>query len=276
MLHLLPLIYIRFHHTNGQNQRQGQQFADNLKGLGIIEAIMTDLTNLINTQLGIKLSPAQQDAFTLYEQSLMEWNEKFNLTAIRDVEGIRIKHFLDSLTCIPEIKAIAPNRLIDIGTGAGFPGIPLKILSPGMQLTLVESVGKKAGFCEHVVELLHLENVKVSTLRAEEIGQLAEHREKYDWAVARAVAAMPILLEYLIPLVRVGGGVLAQKGASAHAEAQTSEKASQLLGGKLDHITQVNLPGVVEDHYLVVYKKVAATPTKYPRRTGVPAKTPLV
>lgn len=236
---------------------------------------MTDLSTLVNQQLGIKLSSQQLTAFDSYETELMEWNEKFNLTAIREVEAVRVKHFLDSITCVKELKLLTPNRLIDIGTGAGFPGIPLKILYPGMQLTLVESVGKKAGFCEHVVNLLHLEDVEVLTLRAEEIGQLPKYREKYDWAVARAVAAMPVLLEYLLPLVRVGGGVLAQKGESAHAEAQQAEKACLLLGGKLDHISQITLPGVVEEHFMVVYKKVAACPAKYPRRVGVPTKTPL-
>jgi 16S rRNA (guanine527-N7)-methyltransferase len=236
---------------------------------------MTDLSTLVNQQLGIKLSSQQLNAFDVYEKELMEWNEKFNLTAIREVEAVRVKHFLDSITCVKELKLLIPNRLIDIGTGAGFPGIPLKILYPGMQLTLVESVGKKASFCEHVTETLHLENVEVLTLRAEEIGQITKYREKYDWAVARAVAAMPILLEYLMPLVRVGGYVLAQKGESAHAEAQQAEKACQLLGGKLDHITRLTLPGVVEEHFMVVFKKVAVCPAKYPRRVGVPSKTPL-
>ena len=236
---------------------------------------MTDLLTLANQQLGIKLSPQQISSFEIYEKELMEWNEKFNLTAIRDAEGIRVKHFLDSLSCIKEIKTTSVNRLIDVGTGAGFPGIPLKLFFPAMQLTLVESVGKKAGFCKHIVETLKLDNVEVSTLRAEEIGQLPKFREKFDWAVARAVASMPILLEYLLPLVRVGGGVLAQKGESAHAEAQLAEKASQLLGGKLDHISKLTLPGVVEEHYLVVYKKVAICPQKYPRRVGIPSKTPL-
>lgn len=236
---------------------------------------MTDLAACLNQQLGIRLSSQQISAFDTYEKELLEWNEKFNLTAIRDAEGIRVKHFLDSLTCVKELKSIAPNRLIDVGTGAGFPGIPLKLLFPNMQLTLVESVGKKAGFCQHVVDTLKLENVEISTLRAEEIGQLPKYREKFDWAVARAVASMPILLEYLLPLVRVGGGVLAQKGESAHAEAQQAEKASQLLGGKLDHISQLTLPGVVEEHFLVVYKKVAVCPAKYPRRVGVPSKSPL-
>jgi 16S rRNA (guanine527-N7)-methyltransferase len=275
MFHLFPFIYIGFHHTNGQIKRQGKYLDNECKLLGIIETSMTDITSLVNNQLGIKLTTQQISAFEIYEKVLLEWNEKFNLTAIRDAEGIRVKHFLDSLTCIKEIKSTPPNRLIDIGTGAGFPGIPLKLLFPAMQLTLVESVGKKAGFCKYVIEQLELDNAEVLTMRAEEIGQIARYREKYDWAVARAVASLPILLEFLLPLVRIGGGVLAQKGESAHAEAQLAEKASQLLGGKLQHISQLTLPGVAEEHFLVVYKKIASTPPKYPRRVGIPAKTPL-
>ncbi len=234
-----------------------------------------DLHSLAQEKLGIQLSPQQLNAFSLFEKELLTWNEKFNLTAIRDSEGVRVKHFLDSLTCVLEMKPTPPTRLIDIGTGAGFPGIPLKILFPKMQLTLVESVGKKASFCSHMMDVLGLAQVQVLTLRAEEVGQLKEHREKYDWAVARAVAAMPILLEYLLPLVRVGGAILAQKGESAHAEAQSAERASRLLGGHLKHITPLTLPGVVEERFLVVYNKVAATPPQYPRRVGVPAKSPL-
>lgn len=234
-----------------------------------------DLLSLVSDKLALKLAPRQLESFDVYEAELLSWNEKFNLTAIRDAEGVRVKHFLDSLTCILEMKTSSPARLIDIGTGAGFPGIPLKIVFPAMKLTLVESVGKKAGFCKHMVEKLSLANVEVLTLRAEEVGQLREHREKYDWAVARAVASLPILLEYLLPLVHVGGTVLAQKGESAHSEAQSAEKASHLLGGRLKHITPITLPGVVEERFLVVYDKVAASPPQYPRRTGIPAKSPL-
>lgn len=213
--------------------------------------------------------------FNIYEKELLEWNEKFNLTAIRDIETVRTKHFLDSLTCMLEMKSSPPRRLIDIGTGAGFPGIPLKIVYPSMNLTLVESVGKKANFCQHLINLLKFDQVEVLTLRAEEVGQLQKHREAYDWAVARAVASLPILLEYLLPLVHVGGFVLAQKGESAHAEAQAAEKASRILGGRLKHVSPLTLPGVVEERFLVVYEKIAPTPASYPRRVGVPSKSPL-
>ncbi|MFN8413869.1 MAG: 16S rRNA (guanine(527)-N(7))-methyltransferase RsmG [Anaerolineales bacterium] len=210
-----------------------------------------------------------------YEKELIEWNQKFNLTAIRDAESIRVKHFLDSYSCVLAWKAAPPLRLIDIGTGAGFPGIPLKIVYPSMHVTLVESVGKKAMFCQHVISKLSLEGIDVIQARAEDIGQKPEHRESYDWAVARAVANLNVLSEYLLPLVKVGGHVLAQKGESGPVEAQAAEKAMKILGGKLKQLIPVNLPGVVDDRFLVIVDKVAATPNNYPRKAGIPAKTPL-
>ncbi len=210
-----------------------------------------------------------------YEKELIEWNQKFNLTAIRDAESIRVKHFLDSYSCVLAWKAAPPLRLVDVGTGAGFPGIPLKIIYPSMHVTLVESVGKKAMFCQHIVSKLGLENINIVHARAEDFGQKPEYRESFDWAVARAVAHMSILSEYLLPLVKIGGHVLAQKGESGPAEAQTAEKAMKILGGKLKQLVPVNLPGVADDRFLVVIDKVAATPANYPRKAGIPAKTPL-
>jgi 16S rRNA (guanine527-N7)-methyltransferase len=224
---------------------------------------------------GLSLSPKQMTQLATYERELLAWNEKFNLTAIREVEGIRAKHFLDSLSCTLAWKENPPRRLIDVGTGAGFPGIVLKILYPTLKLTLVESVGKKAKFCTHLIGTLSLENVEVVTARAEDIGQNPAHREKYDWAVARAVAALPVLSEYLLPLVKVGGGMLAQKGESGPAEVNTSEKALKLLGGRLKQLVKVELPGVADERYLVVIAKVAATPPGYPRKAGIPSKKPL-
>ena len=223
----------------------------------------------------VHVTGRQMMSLITYEKELMEWNQKFNLTAIRDVESIRTKHFLDSFSCVLAWGANPPHHLVDVGTGAGFPGLPLKILYPQMKLTLVESVGKKAMFCEHIVRMLNLENVNVVKARAEDIGQNPEHREKYDWAVARAVANMNVLVEYLLPLVKVGGTMLAQKGESGPAEAQSAEKAMKLLGGKLQQITPVNLPGVADDRFLVLVHKSAATPPKYPRSAGMAAKTPL-
>ena len=223
----------------------------------------------------IHLTGRQILALATFERELMDWNQKFNLTAIRDVESIRTKHFLDSFSCVQAWKANPPFRLVDVGTGAGFPGIPLKIIYPAMQLTLVESVGKKAKFCRHIVDVLGLENVTVIHSRAEDLGQKGGHRESYDWAVARAVANLNVLSEYLLPLVKIGGTVLAQKGESGPAEAQSAEKAMKLLGGKLKKLIPVNLPGVADDRYLVLVDKVAATPPKYPRSAGMAAKTPL-
>ena len=236
---------------------------------------MKEFAQQVHRQLGVRLSAAQLEALARYEQELLAWNERFNLTAIRTPQEVRTKHFLDSLTCLLALRDAPPERLIDIGTGAGFPGLPLKVIYPKMQLTLVESVGKKTEFCRHVVRTLGLSGVEVVQERAEVLGQAAEHREKYDWAVARAVAILPVLAEYLLPLVRVGGGMLAMKGESGPAEAHKAEHAMRLLGGHLRQLLPVTLPGVVEERYLVVVDKIAATPQGYPRRVGVPAKKPL-
>jgi 16S rRNA (guanine527-N7)-methyltransferase len=236
---------------------------------------MQELTKHTQRQLGLNLSRSQISTLSLYERELIDWNTRFNLTAIRDPQEIQIKHFLDSLTCLLVLRESPVDRLIDVGTGAGFPGIPLKIIYPKMQLTLVESVGKKAEFCRHVVKILDLRGVDVIQERAEILGQIPSYREQYDWAIARAVAILPVLSEYLLPLVRVGGSMVAMKGESGPAEAHSADRALRVLGGHLRQLLPVTLPGVVEERYLVVIDKIAATPNGYPRKVGMPAKHPL-
>lgn len=241
----------------------------------IIFTNMEKLVKDLRTVVGIQLTTRQISAFKKYEETLLAWNQKYNLTAIRDTDGIRSKHFLDSLTCMLAWRENPPERLIDIGTGAGFPGIPLKIIMPRLQLTLVESVGKKLDFCKHVSDVLALENVTFIQARAEELGLSRNHREKYDWAVARAVANLPVLAEYLLPLVRVGGGMLAQKGETGPAEAHRADRAIQVLGGRIKQLIPVLIPGVTEERFLVVVDKISPTPPGYPRRVGLPAKRPI-
>jgi 16S rRNA (guanine527-N7)-methyltransferase len=236
---------------------------------------MKMLTQSAQELLGVEIQPHQLAALERYSQDLQSWNKRHSLTAIREPEKITIKHFLDSMTCLLAIRGTPAARVVDVGTGAGFPGLPLKILCPNVQLTLIESVGKKADFCRHVVATLGLEGVEVLQERAEIIGQDPEHRESYDWAMARAVAKMSVLVEYLLPLVRLGGRALAQKGESGPAEAHDAETSIRMLGGHLRQIIPVTLPSVTEDRYLVVVDKIAATPEKYPRRVGIPAKRPL-
>lgn len=240
---------------------------------------MDFLVSGAQTALNLTLAPAQQAAFQTYADLLVEWNARFNLTAITDPEGIQSKHFLDSLSCLLAMGRPADLRpglrVIDVGTGAGFPGIPLKIVCPQIRLTLVEATGKKAAFCEAVVRALHLGDATVVKARAEEIGHDPAHREQYDWVVARAVAGMPVLLEYLLPLARLGGQALAQKGEGAPAEVQPVEQVARLLGGRLKQLMPVELPGIVETRYLVIFEKTAATPRAYPRRPGLPGKSPL-
>jgi 16S rRNA (guanine527-N7)-methyltransferase len=236
---------------------------------------MRELVDNAWNLFGIRITDDQLAAFEVYEQQLIKWNNQFNLTAIDNPRQIRVKHFLDSLSCMLAWRNSPTDRVIDVGTGAGFPGLPLKIVCPAINMTLVESVGKKAAFCEHITQTINLQQVDVLQERAETIALHVERRENYDWAIARAVATMPILVEYLLPLVRVGGFALAMKGESGPAEVQTAEHAIQILGGRIQQLVPVTLPGVEDERYLVIIEKIAATPERYPRRVGIPAKRPL-
>lgn len=235
------------------------------------EGLRVEARRLFN----LNLNAGQLNAFQTYAGELLEWNERVNLTAITDPREIEIKHFLDSLSCLRVAQFRPDQRVIDIGTGAGLPGIALKIACPSIRLTLVESIRKKADFCEHIVARLGLTGVEVIHSRAETLGQDKLHRSSYDWALARAVAVAPVLLEYLLPLIKLNGHALLQKGSTGPEEIHSARQALTLLGGEVLQIAPVELPKVPETRYLILIRKCAATPDKYPRRPGMPSKHPL-
>lgn len=228
--------------------------------------------------LGIFLDGGRLEQFGRYYQELVAWNERINLTTIIDWPAVQVQHFLDSLTCalaLPAAAQAGPYAVVDVGAGAGFPGLPLKILLPHIRLTLIESVAKKAAFIRHVADLLGLADVAVLAQRAEEAGRHPDHREHYDLAVARAVAAMSVLAEYALPLVRLGGLLVAQKGREVEEEVAAARQAFAALGGELREIRAVQLPGLEGPRHLVVVEKARPTPERYPRRPGIPSKRPL-
>jgi 16S rRNA (guanine527-N7)-methyltransferase len=214
---------------------------------------------------GIHLSDHQLGQFAIYQRELAAWNAHTNLTAITSDEGVRVRHFLDSLTVARVVDLSAPLRVIDVGTGAGFPGLALKIAFPHLHMALLEATGKKLTFLRHVCAQMGIDTGV----------EFIHQRETYDLVLARAVARLPILLEYLLPLARVGGRCVALKGTTAEAEAADSARALARLGGRLTSIVRVDLPGVDEPHYLVVVEKAAPTPPSYPRKPGIPSQRPL-
>lgn len=231
--------------------------------------------------LGLRLTAEQQAAFQVFFEELVAWNQKFNLTAITDYEQVQIRHFLDSLSCIlaQELRLALGRpepRIIDVGTGAGFPGVPLKLVCPAARLTLLEATGKKGTFLEHLVHRLALGGVTVINGRAEDVAHDLSHRQQYDVALARALADLPVVVEYTLPFCKVGGWVIAQKGKAGAAEAWNAQRAITLLGGELRRVIPVELSGLPEDRSLVVIEKVSPTPEAYPRRPGIPAKRPLL
>lgn len=225
-------------------------------------------------ELGLELNAEQLDQFSRYADLLIEWNARFNLTSIVDPRDIVIKHFLDSLSVL---KAIPPKarRLIDVGAGAGLPGLPIKIARPDVTVVLLEATRKKCDFLAAAIKDLKVYNVFVVNARAEDAGRDPDHREDYDVAVARAVADLPVLAEYLLPLVKVGGVAVAQKSKGVEDEIERADTAILLLGGLSAEVVPVRVPGLPDERNLIVIEKLAATPEDYPRRVGVPAKKPI-
>lgn len=223
--------------------------------------------------LGVRFSMEQTEQFFEYMKLLIEWNEKINLTAIIEPEEIILKHFIDSITILKEIEK--DSKLVDVGTGAGFPGIPLSIMEPSLKITLVDSLNKRLIFLEEVINKLNLKNVELVHARAEEFGQNKQYREKFDIATSRAVANLSTLSEYLIPLVKINGKVLSMKASDAQEEINDAKKAIEILGGKIEKVEEFNLPQSDIGRTIITIRKEKQTPSKYPRKPGTPSKEPI-
>ncbi len=238
---------------------------------------MYDENRLINgaRKMGIELTNQQVEQFGLYYQTLVKWNKKTNITRITEGRDIIIDHFLDSIGPVMALDISERTRLCDVGSGAGFPGTPLKIVLPQVQLTLIDSKQKSTIFLKKLIKELNLKDVHIYTGRAEELGREVEHREKYDVVLSRAVAPLQILVELCIPFVSVGGYFIAYKGKKVREEVKKAEKAVNILGGKKSSVKYLKVPFSEKKRYIVLIKKEIATPIKYPRRPGIPKKKPL-
>jgi len=230
-------------------------------------------------KLGIKLNSRQIRQFELYYRELIEWNERINLTAITDYSSVQVRHFLDSLTitlALPEEEVKRPDfNIIDIGTGAGFPGVPLRILFPQPRLVLLEPTTKKTAFLHHIIHKLELQNVEVLNSRAEEAAHLPAYREQFALVLSRAVALLPTLVELTLPFCRIGGRFIAQKKGEIHQEVTRAKKAIAVLGGRLEQTKKIELEEFGDARYLVIIDKICSTPSEYPRRPGVPKRRPI-
>lgn len=223
--------------------------------------------------LGVRFSVEQIEQFYKYMNLLIEWNEKMNLTAITEPKEIILKHFIDSITIL---KYIDDNsKLVDVGTGAGFPGVPLSIMNPTLKITLVDSLNKRLIFLQEVVKELNLKNIEIVHARAEEFGQNKNYREKFDIATSRAVSNLATLSEYLVPLVKIGGKIISMKASNAKEEINDAQKAIEVLGGKIEKIEEFDLPESDIGRTIIIIDKNKCTPAIYPRKAGTPAKEPI-
>lgn len=210
-----------------------------------------------------------------YMDGILEWNEKVNLTNITDPEEFVIKHFIDSIICVDYPEFAEAGKIIDVGTGGGFPGIPLALAAPDKEFVLMDSLNKRLKIIDELCSQIGIGNVTTVHARAEELAKNKAHREQYDLCVSRAVANMAVLAEYCLPFIKVGGYLMAYKGPDAEHEIEEARKALYLLGGQVEEVRQGNLKEFGIDHKVVIIKKVKNTPSKYPRKAGTPAKEPL-
>lgn len=235
---------------------------------------MSDFLGVQAHKMGIELDSPQEEQFRLYQELLLEWNGRMNLTAITDPMDIQNKHFLDSLTCIIPLSNDG-GKLIDIGTGAGFPGIPIKIAKPGIEVTLLDSLNKRIMFLNEVIDRLGLKGITAVHGRAEEFARKTNYRESYDYAFARAVAKLNVLCEYCLPYVKIGGVFISQKGTDCETEISESKEALKKLGGKVEEILPVTIPDTYFKRTLVIIRKTQGTPELYPRSFAKIDKAPL-
>lgn len=224
-------------------------------------------------KIDIKFTEEQLNQFHEYMNLLLEWNEKINLTAITDPNEVILKHFIDSLTINKYIKE--NSTLADVGTGAGFPGIPLKILRPDLKITLVDSLNKRINFLNEVINKLNLVNIETVHSRIEDFGKDKKYREIFDFVTARAVANLAVLSEYLLPIAKVGGQCVCMKGSSVEEELSNGKNAIKVLGGKIKNIDEFVLPDSDMSRNVIIIDKIKNTPNKYPRKAGIPVKEPL-
>lgn len=224
--------------------------------------------------LGISIQDEMLDGFDKYYNKLIEWNERINLTAITNERDVVIKHFIDSLTLINYLPANAKN-MIDVGTGAGFPGIPVKMVKKDLSLTLLDSLEKRIKFLNELINDCSLKGINAIHGRAEELARNPEHRESYDVGTARAVAALSVLCEYILPFVKVGGVFIAMKGSEIQKELDEAENAISVLGGELEVVEKFSLPFENMERHIILIKKYRQTPPYYPRKNGKPSKSPI-
>lgn len=232
------------------------------------------LKNMLN-EFQMDISEHMQEQFDKYYNLLVEWNKVMNLTGITDYEDVNAKHFTDSLSIVKAVDMNNIHSLIDVGTGAGFPGIPIKIAFPHIKVTLLDSLNKRVKFLNTVIDELELEDIKAIHGRAEDIAKLSEYREKYDICVSRAVANLASLSEYCIPYIKNNGHFVPYKSGDIENELKESEQAVKILGGEIENTVKFELPGTDIKRSLVIIKKIKDTPKKYPRKAGMPTKEPL-